>query len=287
MKRYFSIIAVMALVLCMLVGCGSKKDDTSSKSAKQEETVAPESTDNSGQDAETSDSLSDDTNQLSGKHHVVIKVKDYGNIKVELDADTAPISVTNFVKLAKQGFYDGLTFHRIIDGFMIQGGDPNGDGTGGSDETIKGEFSENGVENNISHVRGTISMARSSENDSASSQFFIVQSDSTYLDGQYAGFGTVTSGMDIVDKICKDTPVTDTNGTVEKENQPVIDSIKVVDWQIWCKGQKQIVMYVYKQIAIWRLDHNIIIIVRSLQNIINGIEIKNLNNSKSLFKIDL
>ena len=210
MKRYFSIIAVMALVLCMLVGCGSKKDDTSSKSAKQEETVAPESTDNSGQD-------------------VVIKVKDDGNIKVELDADTAPISVTNFVKLAKQGFYDGLTFHRIIDGFMIQGGDPNGDGTGGSDETIKGEFSENGVENNISHVRGTISMARSSENDSASSQFFIVQSDSTYLDGQYAGFGTVTSGMDIVDKICKDTPVTDTNGTVEKENQPVIDSIKVVD----------------------------------------------------------
>lgn len=229
MKRYFSIIAVMALVLCMLVGCGSKKDDTSSKSAKQEETVAPESTDNSGQDAETSDSSSDDTNQLSGKYHVVIKVKDYGNIKVELDADTAPISVTNFVKLAKQGFYDGLTFHRIIDGFMIQGGDPNGDGTGGSDETIKGEFSENGVENNISHVRGTISMARSSENDSASSQFFIVQSDSTYLDGQYAGFGTVTSGMDIVDKICKDTPVTDTNGTVEKENQPVIDSIKVVD----------------------------------------------------------
>lgn len=229
MKRYFSIIAVMALVLCMLVGCGSKKDDTSSKSAKQEETVAPESTDNSGQDAETSDSSSDDTNQLSGKHHVVIKVKDYGNIKVELDADTAPISVTNFVKLAKQGFYDGLTFHRIIDGFMIQGGDPNGDGTGGSDETIKGEFSENGVENNISHVRGTISMARSSENDSASSQFFIVQSDSTYLDGQYAGFGTVTSGMDIVDKICKDTPVTDTNGTVEKENQPVIDSIKVAD----------------------------------------------------------
>lgn len=107
--------------------------------------------------------------------------------------------------------------------------DPSGDGTGGSDETIKGEFSDNGVENNISHVRGTISMARSSENDSASSQFFIVQSDSTYLDGQYAGFGTVTSGMDIVDKICKDTPVTDSNGTVEKENQPVIEKITVKD----------------------------------------------------------
>lgn len=236
MKRYFSIIAIMALVVCMFAGCGSKKSNTSSnansgtsssESAKQEETAVPESTEST--DAGSDISSSDDTKQLSGKHHVVIKVKKYGNIKVELDADTAPISVTNFVNLAKKGFYDGLTFHRIIDGFMIQGGDPSGDGTGGSDETIKGEFSDNGVENNISHVRGTISMARSSENDSASSQFFIVQSDSTYLDGQYAGFGTVTSGMDIVDKICKDTPVTDSNGTVEKENQPVIEKIIVKD----------------------------------------------------------
>ena len=234
MKRYFSIIAIMALVVCMFAGCGSKKSNTSSnansgtsssESAKQEETAVPESTEST--DAGSDISSSDDTKQLSGKHHVVIKVKKYGNIKVELDADTAPISVTNFVNLAKKGFYDGLTFHRIIDGFMIQGGDPSGDGTGGSDETIKGEFSDNGVENNISHVRGT--MARSSENDSASSQFFIVQSDSTYLDGQYAGFGTVTSGMDIVDKICKDTPVTDSNGTVEKENQPVIEKITVKD----------------------------------------------------------
>ena len=236
MKRYFSIIAIMALVVCMFAGCGSKKSNTSSnansgtsssESAKQEETAVPESTEST--DAGSDISSSDDTKQLSGKHHVVIKVKKYGNIKVELDADTAPISVTNFVNLAKKGFYDGLTFHRIIDGFMIRGGDPSGDGTGGSDETIKGEFSDNGVENNISHVRGTISMARSSENDSASSQFFIVQSDSTYLDGQYAGFGTVTSGMDIVDKICKDTPVTDSNGTVEKENQPVIEKITVKD----------------------------------------------------------
>lgn len=236
MKRYFSIIVIMALVVCMFAGCGSKKSNTSSnansgtsssESAKQEETAVPESTEST--DAGSDISSSDDTKQLSGKHHVVIKVKKYGNIKVELDADTAPISVTNFVNLAKKGFYDGLTFHRIIDGFMIQGGDPSGDGTGGSDETIKGEFSDNGVENNISHVRGTISMARSSENDSASSQFFIVQSDSTYLDGQYAGFGTVTSGMDIVDKICKDTPVTDSNGTVEKENQPVIEKITVKD----------------------------------------------------------
>lgn len=164
-----------------------------------------------------------------GTHHVEINVKDYGTIKVELDGDTAPITVTNFLKLAEEGFYDGLTFHRIITGFMIQGGDPEGNGTGGSDEKIKGEFSQNGVENNISHVRGTISMARSSAMDSASSQFFIVQADSTYLDGQYAGFGTVTEGMEIVDQICADTPVTDSNGTVEAENQPVIESIVVID----------------------------------------------------------
>lgn len=110
---------------------------------------------------------------------------------------------------------------------MIQGGDPLGNGTGGSDKTIKGEFAQNGVENNLSHTRGVISMARSNEPDSASSQFFIVQADSTYLDGQYAAFGKVTKGMDIVDKICEDTPVTDSNGTVEKKNQPVINSIKI------------------------------------------------------------
>ena len=152
-----------------------------------------------------------------------------GTMKAELYADETPGTVANFVELAGHNFYDGLTFHRIIDGFMIQGGDPKGNGTGGSDETIKGEFSGNGVENNISHVRGTISMARSQDMDSASSQFFIVQSDSTYLDGQYAGFGTVTEGMDIVDQICKDTPVQDSNGTVSASDQPVIESIKVID----------------------------------------------------------
>ena len=112
---------------------------------------------------------------------------------------------------------------------MIQGGDPNHNGTGGSEKTIKGEFSANGVENNISHTRGTISMARSSDMDSASSQFFIVQTDSTSLDGQYAGFGHVTSGMEIVDQICKDAVVTDNNGSVDYENQPVIESIKIID----------------------------------------------------------
>ena len=165
----------------------------------------------------------------AGKHHIEIQVKDYGTIKAELDGDTAPITVANFLKLAESGFYDGLTIHRIIDGFMIQGGDPKGNGTGGADKTIKGEFSQNGVENKLSHVRGTLSMARSQDMDSASSQFFIVQSDCTYLDGQYAAFGTVTEGMELVDKICKDTPVQDNNGTVSAADQPVIESIKVID----------------------------------------------------------
>lgn len=168
-----------------------------------------------------------DDKMLSGKINAEINIKDYGVIKLELDADSAPITVTNFVNLVNDKFYDGLTFHRIIDGFMIQGGDPLGNGTGGSEKTIKGEFKNNGVENNISHTRGTISMARSQANDSASSQFFIVQSDSTFLDGSYAGFGYVTSGMEIVDKICKDTKTEDDNGTVKKENQPVIESIKI------------------------------------------------------------
>ena len=167
---------------------------------------------------------------LSGKHHAEIQVKDYGVIKVELDADIAPITVTNFVHLAQEGFYDNLTFHRIIDGFMIQGGDPTGTGSGGSDQTIKGEFEENNVKNDLSHTRGVISMARNSISyNSASSQFFIVQQDSTYLDGSYAAFGTVTEGMEIVDAIAQNTPVEDSNGTVAKENQPVIETIRIID----------------------------------------------------------
>lgn len=165
----------------------------------------------------------------SGKHHVEIDIADYGTISVELDADTAPITVENFCNLANDGFYDGLTFHRIISGFMIQGGDPNHNGTGGSSNTIKGEFTANGVQNSISHRRGVISMARSNDYNSASSQFFIMHKDSTHLDGQYAAFGHVTDGIEIVDKICANTPVTDGNGTVELSDQPVISTIKVID----------------------------------------------------------
>lgn len=167
---------------------------------------------------------------MTGKHHAEIEIAKYGKLELELDADIAPITVTNFVNLAKKGFYNGLTFHRIMSGFMIQGGDPNGDGTGGSEETIKGEFKSNGVENTLSHKRGVISMARTQNDpDSASSQFFIVQADSDFLDGDYAAFGKVTAGMDIVDKICQSVQPIDNNGTVSADQQPKITSIKVID----------------------------------------------------------
>lgn len=172
---------------------------------------------------------SSDEETLTGKHHAEIVVQDYGTIKVELDADQAPITVQNFIDLANSGFYDGLTFHRIIEGFMIQGGDPNGDGTGGSGHTIRGEFAQNGVNNTLSHTRGAISMERSSAMNSASSQFFIVHEDSTYLDGSYAVFGYVTEGMDVVDAIATSVTAEDSNGTVAKENQPVIEKITIID----------------------------------------------------------
>lgn len=171
----------------------------------------------------------DTSELLKGIHHAELTIKDYGTIKMELDADTAPVTVTNFVKLIQDDFYDGLTFHRIIDGFMMQGGDPMGNGKGGADDKIKGEFENNGVKNDISHTRGTLSMARSSDPDSASSQFFIMQSDSTYLDGDYAAFGHVTEGMEIVDAICKDAEPVDNNGGIKKTEQPVIESFIVTD----------------------------------------------------------
>ena len=155
----------------------------------------------------------------------VIEVKDYGTIEFKLDGTYAPKAVDNFAELVNSGFYDGLTFHRIMKGFMIQGGDPIGNGTGGSEKTIEGEFEANGIKNELSHVRGTVSMARSNDFNSASSQFFIVQEDSLFLDGQYAAFGTVTKGMDVFDKICDEVPVYDNNGTTLKSDQPVITSI--------------------------------------------------------------
>lgn len=135
--------------------------------------------------------------------NAIINIKNFGTIKVSLNEKQAPITVENFVSLANKGFYNGLTFHRVIKGFMIQGGCPRGNGTGGPGHTIKGEFSANGIKNDIPHTRGTISMARAMDYDSAGSQFFIMHKDAPYLDGQYAGFGEVIEGIEVVDAIAK------------------------------------------------------------------------------------
>ena len=164
MKR---ILPLLLILLLILTGCSAKNADSPAADAP---TDTP----------------------LTGTSYVQIDVKDYGTIVAELYADTAPITVANFLSLVDSGFYDGLTFHRIISGFMIQGGDPNGNGTGGSSQRIKGEFSANGVQNDLKHTRGVLSMARSSAMDSASSQFFIMHADAPHLDGQYAAFGKIT-----------------------------------------------------------------------------------------------
>ena len=160
-------------------------------------------------------------------YYVDMEIADYGTVTLQLDQSAAPITSANFVALAESGFYDGLTFHRIISGFMVQGGDPKGNGTGGSDMKIKGEFAANGWDNPIKHERGVISMARSKAYDSASSQFFIMHADAPHLDGGYAAFGRVTEGMDVVDAICAAAKPMDNNGSIAKENQPVITSVTV------------------------------------------------------------
>ncbi len=245
MKKSYIIIGVVVVVMLAAIGIYAVINSNSqSKKQLEENSTNIEGTTNTENSTKENNTENKDeniqNNQISneseennmystGKHHAEIVVKNYGTIALELDADVAPITVENFANLVNEGFYNGLTFHRIISGFMIQGGDPHGNGTGGSSKTIKGEFASNGVKNSISHVRGTISMARSSMPNSASSQFFIVHQDSTFLDGQYAAFGTVTSGMEVVDKICADTAVEDDNGTVAKNNQPVIEKIIMMD----------------------------------------------------------
>lgn len=214
MKRTVTILLSVLMIAFCLCSCGHTKNTS----------------DKSGGEVNTPSSSQGEKVEALGTHHVEIVVKDYGTIKLELDGDTAPITVQNFLDLAKSGFYDGLTFHRIMTGFMMQGGDPDGNGTGGSDKQIKGEFSANGVENNISHKRGVISMARASYSmDSASSQFFICHQDSEFLDGQYAAFGHVTEGMEVVDKICTDAKPTDKNGTIPAKEQPVMEKVTVID----------------------------------------------------------
>ena len=213
---------LLAISAVALTGCGgnsSKKESGDSSSKSSAISASPKS---SSSDAYAGDYKVPD-NAVKG----TITVKDYGEIEFALIPDVAPITVENFTTLVKNKFYDGLTFHRIMEGFMIQGGDPLGNGTGGNDKKIKGEFSSNGVNNPLKHQRGVMSMARSQDPDSASSQFFIVQKDSDFLDGQYAAFGVVTKGMSVVDKICADAKPTDNNGTIPKDQQPVIEKITI------------------------------------------------------------
>lgn len=236
MKKFYSILMILLLLITGVTGCGAADNSYSSNSSinvipgtgnpGSQATGKDSSAPASGNDSSSGDTGNTD-NKTTGNYNIEIKIKDYGTIEAELYADKAPVTVDNFIKLVNDGFYNNLTFHRIMKGFMIQGGDPEGTGMGGSDTTIKGEFSANGIENDISHVRGVLSMARSSGYDSASSQFFIVHEDSTFLDGKYAGFGMVTKGMEVVDKICEDAEPTDNNGTISADKQPVIESIKV------------------------------------------------------------
>lgn len=230
-----AVALLLALSCAMLAGCGAKnevKGIGTAKTTQPQQTAAPTTAPAADATDDSAETLPADgyKKPYTGTSKTVeIDVKDYGKITVELDSKTAPLTVQNFLNLVNEGFYDGLTFHRIIKGFMVQGGDPQGTGMGGSTNQIKGEFASNGVINNIKHVRGVISMARSSAPDSASSQFFIMHQDAPHLDGEYAAFGKVTSGMEVVDKIAETAKVEDSNGTVAKANQPVINSIKIIE----------------------------------------------------------
>ena len=190
MKKFFAAMLAMLTALC-LFGCEEKV-----------EPFNPDST-----------------------YYADIVIKDYGTITVKLDQSAAPVTVENFVKLARQGYYNGLTFHRIIEGFMMQGGAPTGNKK--QADSIVGEFSTNGYENPLKHTRGAISMARTNNPNSASSQFFIVHKDYPSLDGKYACFGYVTEGIEIVDRICEESQPTDGNGSIAKAQQPVIETINI------------------------------------------------------------
>lgn len=221
-----SFIVVLLLTLGIVAICLSQKDNEGAEDDYYDDYY--------DEYDEEYDSIEWLTSIESPTNYAIIDIADYGKITLALDAVSAPETVNNFVALAKSGFYDGLTFHRIIEGFMMQGGDPNADGTGGNTDengneiNVTGEFYYNGYDNYLSHTRGAISMARAEDYNSASSQFFIVQEDcSADLDGSYAVFGFVTNGMDVVDAVCAAAEPTDDNGTVEKADQPVISSIKI------------------------------------------------------------
>ena len=219
MKQIVRVVGIMAamLMLASAAGCGAPKESTAPGNTEQAVSSVQE---------ENSQPLqSEIENEEKEKNTMVeITMKNGGTILVELDREAAPISVDNFVELVEDGFYDGLNFHRVIPGFMIQGGCPTGTGTGGPGHSIKGEFAKNGWDNPIKHTRGVISMARSMDPDSAGSQFFIMHDDSPHLDGGYAAFGRVVEGMDVVDRIAGGA--TRGDSPVEPE---VIETVRIVE----------------------------------------------------------
>ncbi len=237
-KNILTCISVCIMSALLITGCASETDtigeyaQNDNKNTSQETSETKQETPSAAKQETPSAAKQDGGYNPApleeGKvYYADIDIKDYGKITVKLDQSAAPVTCANFVQLANEGFYNGLTFHRIIDGFMMQGGDPEGTGMGGSENEIVGEFAMNGHDNPISHKRGIISMARSQNPDSASSQFFIVHEDSTFLDGQYAGFGEVIEGIEVVDAVCTAAEPTDGNGTIPAENQPVINTIVI------------------------------------------------------------
>jgi len=223
MKKY--LILALGALLCFSVGCaGSESTGGTSDSTPKS---APEPTPEPAADPASEPEPAQKTGVpapdiITG----TIEMEDGGIITFELYPDIAPESVKNFVFLARQGFYDGLKFHRIMSGFMVQGGCPDGSGGGNPGYSILGEFEDNGIENNINHNRGVMSMARGNDFNSAGSQFFICHGDPLFLDGGYAAFGMVTDGMDVVDRIAE-TPNDGGNGSVAAADMPVIKSIRI------------------------------------------------------------
>lgn len=199
MKKTLAIMLLVVILTFGLVACGKDEE----KNGGEMTNTSSTQTDVSGkEETMNNEQVSNNPYKDVEKNPVVtLEIKDLGIIKMELYPQIAPETVENFVSLVNSGFYDGLIFHRVIPNFMIQGGDPDGNGTGGAEYNIVGEFGANGIKNDLSHTRGVVSMARSQDPNSASSQFFIVTTDSTYLDNQYAAFGKVLEGMDVADKI--------------------------------------------------------------------------------------
>ncbi len=234
--KFIKLIALFlsaAILSLTLFSCSDTPDKTEDNTENTEDNIEV-NTENTEDDTKVNWCSYKTERDISGHEIYTVKltVTDYGEITLLLDATTAPITVANFLKLVSEGFYNGLTFHRIIENFMIQGGDPLANGTGGSDEKITGEFSSNGYANDISHIRGVISMARSNNYNSASSQFFICSAHSTHLDGDYAAFGYVIDGLDVVDKITEECAGYGNGIISNKALQPVIEKIEIINGEI-------------------------------------------------------